>query len=201
MCGQSTHSQLPRRQLLVALVGFTAGCGGSQRPTDDPSPQPTDSAVSGTPAQSSETPGEPSEASPESSETPTDPSETPASGEQTSCDRGTPEPGLDLSVSNRRERSLAVCVTVAAAGPTGGPVVFERQTTLDPGESVELFDVFPREGSYRVTASLPDGTSERRTLDVTPASRRSVVQITVDDRIDIGTLLVHPTATATPCGG
>lgn len=185
-----------RTVLAVAVATLSAGCSvGDPDPARDPT---DDSRSTATPA---------GDDAPGSEDQPGD------------CETATPRPVPDLSATNDASGAVTATVTVARAdggedsGDDSAPL-YEATLSLDPGETVEAYDVFPDRGTYRVTVALAGGTAgtataggETTTTEETTTTveaeptRYGLVEVRIGDAstVDVGWLHVVPPATPTPC--
>ncbi len=162
-----------RRVVLGGISAILAGCVDT--PSDGPRGSPTETDGPSTDGSTEVPPGE--------------------------CDPPTPTPTQDLWVANLSSTTVTATVTVTEDGTdaTDGEPVFEETITVEPRERWGHFDVFPKAGTYVVRVELDDGTTVSETVDAYPDDRRSLVEVTIRDDIDVGTLLVVPEPTPTPC--
>lgn len=116
-----------------------------------------------------------------------------------SCETPTPEPAVDLGVINRSGGSRSVTVIVSRT--SSGETVFQESATLEPEGDVEWADVFPADGTYRIEAELPNGTSRTEEIEATADDRYAIILVAIqeDDSIEVGRLNVVPEPTPTPC--
>lgn len=116
------------------------------------------------------------------------------------CRTRTPRPVPGVILHNDAGEGVTATITVQRKSDDASASVYEDTFTVDSGEHVEVYDVFPDHDEYEITVELDDETTTSADVEAQPTRHGQVaIRIEANNTIDIGWLHVVPPETPTPC--
>lgn len=178
-------NQSRRRILTLGTAVAVSGCLGTDTQSSRPS---TDRTTTPEPSPDERT-GSNTQVTTEARRSPTE-----------TCEEPTPRPVPDVKVGNERDRAVSARITIRKTTDDTGGALHESNRTIDPGSTVDIYDVFTDTATYRFDVELANGTTTATDIETEP-SRHSVISIRIEDdgSIEIEQLNVAPPPTPTPC--